>query len=283
MLFLGKQFLLLKCMILFPNCKINIGLYITNRRDDGYHDLETVFYPISLTDALEIVPATNTELHISGAEIAGNKEDNLVWKAYAMLQQQFPGKVKPIAIYLHKAIPMGAGLGGGSADGAYMLRLLNDFFELGLTKLQLADMALQLGSDCPFFIENKPLFAKSRGEQMTTIPLNLSSYSIQLICPDIHVSTKEAFALIKPGPSTMNLQKLHELPVVAWNEYVYNAFELPICKKYPVIRQIIDQLYEQGAIYAAMSGSGSAIYGIFEKGKKAEIQLSVPVDQYYIL
>jgi len=282
MLFLGKPISAGKFMIRFPNCKINIGLYITNKRADGYHDLETVFYPVQLCDALEIVPAEETKLYLSGKAVAGNEQDNLVWKAYTMLQQQFPDKVKPVAIYLHKAIPMGAGLGGGSADGAFMLQLVNDFFELELDKKQLAERALQLGSDCPFFIENKPVFAKGRGEEMMRVPLNLSNYSIQLVCPDIHISTKEAFALITPKPSTMNLQKLHELPVVAWNEYVYNAFELPVCKKYPVIKEIIDQLYVQGAIYAAMSGSGSAVYGIFAKGRKAVITSEIQFEDHYI-
>jgi 4-diphosphocytidyl-2-C-methyl-D-erythritol kinase len=256
-------------MLRFPNCKINIGLYITNRRADGYHDLETVFYPVALKDALEIVPAKEASIQITGLEVAGNREDNLVWKAYSMLKGAFPERVPELAIFLHKAIPMGAGLGGGSADGAFMLQLVNDHCNLGLNKEELAKMALQLGSDCPFFIYNTPQFAKGRGEQMEAMQINLSDYSIQLICPQVHVSTAKAFQMIRPRPAAYDLKELPGLPLKEWKDRVINDFEEPVFAQHPELANIKDQLYQQGAIYASMSGSGSAIYGIFEMGRKA--------------
>ncbi|MCB0696595.1 MAG: 4-(cytidine 5'-diphospho)-2-C-methyl-D-erythritol kinase [Chitinophagaceae bacterium] len=262
-------------MVCFPNCKINLGLYITNRRPDGYHDLETVFYPIKgLNDALEVVPATGPmpKLVLNGKSIAGNPEQNLIWKAYELLQQRFPAKVPALDIYLLKAIPMGAGLGGGSADGAFMLRLLNDYCRLELSDKYLAEMALELGSDCPFFIYNTPHFAKGRGEQMSPIPmLDLSAYSIQLICPEVHISTKDAFSMITPRKPMFDLRKLPELPISQWKDNVSNDFEDAVFMQHPELGKIKRELYEQGAVFASMSGSGSTLYGIFEKGAKAEI------------
>jgi len=269
-------------MLRFPNCKINLGLYITNRRQDGYHDIETIFYPISVRDVLEVVPATVTALHISGREVAGDTTNNLVWKAYEMLQQQYPDKVGPMEIYLLKNIPMGAGLGGGSADGAFMLELVNSYCKLGLVKDELSKMALELGSDCPFFIYDTPQFAQGRGEQMTSVTLDLSMYSIQVICPDVHVATGKAFQMITPKPAAFDLRKINELPVQQWKEQVSNNFEAPIFGIYPVLGEIKAQLYQGGALYASMSGSGSAVYGIFEKGKRAGISVGVRYEEFYI-
>ena len=269
-------------MLCFPNCKINIGLFVTRRRDDGYHDIETVFYPVDKHDTLEIAPANETKLHISGLSIAGNNSDNLVWKAYQLLKNRFPGKIPPLDIYLHKAIPMGSGLGGGSADGAFMLRLLNDQYKLGLTIEELVSLALQLGSDCPFFIYNKPQFATGRGEIMSDIPIDLSRYSIQLVCPHVHVSTAKAFSLLTPKPAPYDLRRLNELPIEEWKAIISNDFEEPVFQLHPKLRAIKDQLYEQGALYAAMSGSGSAIYGIFPEKQMATIKSDVPVDIFYI-
>jgi len=273
-------------MISFPNAKINIGLYITNRRGDGYHDLETVFYPIkSLHDALEIVPAkgTDTKLHINGKTIAGGVEHNLVWKAYELMKQRFPAKVQPLDLYLLKNIPMGAGLGGGSADGAFMLKLLNDFCRLELGNDALADMALQLGSDCPFFIYNTPQYATGRGEQMSALPLvDLSAYSIQIICPEVHISTKAAFGMITPRKPLFDLRRLPELPVEQWKGNISNDFEDPVFMQHPELLSIKQQLYEQGAVYASMSGSGSALYGIFEKGKKVSINTSLKYSSHFM-
>jgi 4-diphosphocytidyl-2-C-methyl-D-erythritol kinase len=273
-------------MICFPNCKINIGLYITGKREDGYHNLETVFYPLSNMpsvtvshtpprDVLEVVPAETAQLHMSGLAVTGNVENNLVWKAYYLLQQKYPDKMPPADIYLHKVIPMGAGLGGGSADGAFMLRLLNDFCKLGMSNEELAGYALQLGSDCPFFIYNTPQFASGRGEQMERIAVDLSGYSIQLICPRVHVSTAQAFAMITPAAATYDLRQLATLPIGQWKDFVRNDFEVPVFRQHAVLADIKQQLYDQGAIYASMSGSGSAIYGIFPKGTVATVQASV--------
>lgn len=262
-------------MVCFPNCKINIGLYITNRRADGYHDLETVFYPVrGLHDALEVVPATGheTRLFTEGDMIAGRPEHNLVWKAYELMQERFPAKVPQVDIHLLKSIPMGAGMGGGSADGAFMLRLLNDYCRLELSSGALAEMALQLGSDCPFFIYNSPQFATGRGEQMTELPtLDLSDYSLQVVCPEVHVATRDAFSLVTPRKALFDLRRLAELPVSRWKEHIHNDFEDSVFAKYPELGTIKRSLYEQGAVYASMTGSGSAVYGLFEKGKHAEV------------
>jgi 4-diphosphocytidyl-2-C-methyl-D-erythritol kinase len=269
-------------MIRFPNCKINLGLYVTNKRADGYHDLETVFYPLQVCDALEMVPATEASLHMSGLPVQGDEKNNLVWKAWQLLNEKFPGKLSPQAIYLLKTIPMGAGLGGGSSDGAFALSMLNDIGKLGLNKGQLAEMALQLGSDCPFFIYNSPQFATGRGEQMHPISVNLSAYSIQLICPEVHVSTAAAFAMMQPKPATFHLKQLPDLPIKDWKDQVINDFEMPVFAQHPELQSIKQQLYNQGAIYASMSGSGSAIYGIFEKEKKAQINAEVGFKEFYV-
>lgn len=273
-------------MISFPNSKINLGLYITNRRSDGYHDLETVFYPVTgLHDALEIVPAkgTDTQLHLDGKTVAGNPEQNLVWKAYELMKQRFPAKVPALDIYLLKNIPMGAGLGGGSADGTFMLKLLNDFCRLELTDSALAEMALTLGSDCPFFIYNTPQLAKGRGEQLSPLPLlDLSAYSIQIICPEVHISTKAAFGMITPRKPMFDLRRLPELPVEQWKTNISNDFEDPVFMQHPELLNIKKQLYAQGAVYASMTGSGSALYGIFNKGEKASVNTSLNFSSRYI-
>jgi 4-diphosphocytidyl-2-C-methyl-D-erythritol kinase len=267
-------------MLRFPNCKINLGLYVTGRRPDGYHDLETVFYPIQVQDTLEIVSAAITTLHLSGLEVIGDKEDNLVWKAYYMLQTAFPAAVPPMDIYINKTIPMGAGLGGGSADGAFMLQLVNDYCNLGLDKKALAEMALQLGSDCPYFIYNTPMHATGRGENLQPLELNLKGYSIQLICPQVHVSTATAFKMITPKPVPVDLQQLANIPIAEWKHKISNDFETSVFAQHPVLASIKQQIYDGGALYAAMSGSGSAVYGIFEKEGKAEVKVDVEVKEF---
>lgn len=252
-------------MIVFPNCKINIGLNIIGKRTDGYHDLETVFYPLPFYDVLEIIHQPNTQqdctITVTGIEINGNAEDNLCVKAYRLLKKDFP-QISAIKIHLHKAIPAGAGLGGGSADGAFMLTLLNSRFNLNLSQQNLLDYALALGSDCPFFILNKPCFAQKRGEVLEQFPLNLSGYKLVLVNPGIHVSTGWAFSQVKystPGQT----KKVIQTPVKQWKNNLTNDFEPPVFEKYPEIKSIKDQLYEIGAVYAAMSGTGSSVYGIF--------------------
>jgi 4-diphosphocytidyl-2-C-methyl-D-erythritol kinase len=270
-------------MLCFPNCKINIGLYVTRKREDGYHDIETVFYPVHMRDRLEAVPAAESDLLMSGLEVAGNPEDNLVWKAYQLLQKSYPDKVPELEIYLHKAIPMGAGLGGGSADGAFMLRMLNKECELGLSDEELIQLALQLGSDCPFFILNKPQFATGRGEVMLDVPVDLSGYSMQLVMPQVHVSTGKAFSMLLPKAAAFDLRALHKLSIQEWKDKVQNDFEPAVFQMHPELKAIKEQLYAQGAIYAAMSGTGSTVYGIFPKGVRAEISVGVGFEEFYVV
>jgi 4-diphosphocytidyl-2-C-methyl-D-erythritol kinase len=269
-------------MICFPNCKINLGLFVTGKRADGYHNLETVFYPIAprhlspaertdidnryatvLNDVLEITLAQETRLHLSGLAVNGNLEDNLVWKAYDLLKVQYGERITPINIHLHKATPMGAGLGGGSADGAYMLRLMNDFFALGLSKEVLAEYSLQLGSDCPFFIYNTPQFATGRGEVMQDVSVDLKGYEIKIVTPGLHVSTRDVFAQINPRTAPFDLRQISTLPVSDWKHHISNDFETTVFAVHPQLAAIKQQLYDEGALYASMSGTGSAVYGIF--------------------
>lgn len=269
-------------MVCFPNCKLNIGLYITSKRADGYHNLETIFYPVmGLKDVLEVVPAETTTITLHGKTVAGDMHDNLVWKAYQLLKKDFPN-IPALSIHLLKNIPMGAGMGGGSADGAFMIRLLNDYCALGLTNEAMISYALQLGSDCPFFIENTPQYATGRGEVMQPVAVDLSAYSIQLICPQVHVSTAAAFKMITPKPAPFNLQKLPGVPIEQWKDVVSNDFEAPVFAQHPELAAIKEQLYAQGAIYAAMSGSGSTMYGVFKKGKRAVLSVSEKIEQYFL-
>ena len=270
-------------MLSFPNCKINLGLNIICKRSDGYHDLETVFYPVQLKDALEIIrqpsivnqqPTTsNNQLpsvnfSSTGLTINGSQSDNLCIKAYQLLQQNFPDLVPSIKMQLHKVIPMGAGLGGGSADGAFALQLLNDKFHLKLTTEQLVNYALQLGSDCPFFILNKPCFATSRGEVMQPINLDLSAYQIVIINPEIHIGTGWAFGNIIPQSPQKSIQQIIQQPIETWREQLVNDFEKPAINQYPEIGKIKETLYQHGAVYSSMTGSGSTVFGLFSKSKK---------------
>lgn len=270
-------------MLHFPNAKINIGLYVTEKRSDGYHNLETIFYPLPmLKDALEVLPASEeSTLRISGKSIEGDSHQNLVWKALQLIQQQYPEQVSPIHIHLLKAIPMGAGLGGGSADGAFMLRLLNKYFALELSDAQLADLALQLGSDCPFFIYNTAQLAKGRGEQLSPINLDLSPYSIQVICPKLHVSTAAAFSKLTPKTAPFHLEQINTLPISQWKDVIHNDFEAAIFASHPSLATIKENLYKAGAIYASMSGSGSALYGIFEEGKRMDRATDEHAEVFY--
>jgi len=253
-------------MVFFPNCKINLGLNIIRKREDGYHDLETVFYPIALKDALEAIRTGEQGIRFSssGLMVAGNPDDNLCVKAYRLLQQDFPA-LGGIEMHLHKQIPIGAGLGGGSADGAFALLLLNRLFTLELSEEQLIRYALQLGSDCPFFILNKACLATGRGEKMQPVALDLSGYRFVLINPGIHVSTAQAFAGIQPQTPTKSIAEIIQLPISQWKELLVNDFEKNVATLYPEIAAIKEELYAQGALYASMTGSGSTVYGLFEK------------------
>lgn len=270
-------------MIVFPNCKINLGLQILRKRNDAFHDLETVFYPIALHDGLEIIQnpdphSREIEFSMSGSEIESPAADNLCVKAYQLLKKKIP-QLAPVKMHLHKVIPSGAGLGGGSSDGAFTLLLLNKKFNLGLPEHEVMDYALQLGSDCPFFIRNKPCYAYGRGEKMEELDLTLSEYKIILVNPGITVHTAQAFSRIKPNAERPSLKELIQLPTGQWKEILKNDFEEVIFSEYPPIKAIKEKLYEQGAIYASMSGSGSSVYGIFEKN--AETKFSFP--SYYFI
>jgi 4-diphosphocytidyl-2-C-methyl-D-erythritol kinase len=251
-------------MISFPNAKINIGLNITRRRPDGYHDLETVFYPIKINDVLEIVESDKMDFYASGLGIPGRVEDNLCLKGYDLLKKDFPG-LPPVNIHLHKHIPIGAGLGGGSADAAFFIKLVNQTFTLGLDTAQMRDYARQLGADCAFFIESKPVYAFGKGDEFEPVAIDLSAYHIVLVMPPAHVSTAEAYRGVVPKPAEGPLKGHITFPVREWRYVIKNDFEDSIFKNHPVIRGVKASLYEAGALYASMSGSGASVFGIFQK------------------
>ena len=252
-------------MITFPNAKINLGLNITSKRPDGYHNLETIFYPIPLEDGLEVhlSPKNNSKYHLfqSGNEIAGDVASNLVVKAYQLLDCIYD--LPPVDIYLNKHIPSGAGLGGGSSDAAFMLKLLNSKFKLNLSDSELEKHAATLGADCAFFIKNEATFAEGIGNVFTPIKIQLTGYQLYLIKPDVFVSTKDAFAYITPSKPEFDLHETIMLPLSKWKDRMVNDFEKSVFKQFPQIGEIKDTLYEEGALYASMSGSGSSVFGIF--------------------
>ena len=247
-------------MIIYPNAKINIGLNVLEKRADGYHDLSSVFYPVKeLSDILEILPASGFSFSSSGIAIPGNS--NICAKAFDLLKADFGiGNVK---IHLHKQIPIGAGLGGGSADGAFTLKALNELFELKLSNAELEKYALQLGADCPFFIDNSPKYVTGKGGKMDEIDLDLSAYELKFIFPELHISTAEAYAGIIPQLPKTNLLDLISQPLEIWKGKVKNDFEISAFAKHQKLKLMKEQLYADGAIYASMSGSGSVLYGVF--------------------
>jgi len=266
-------------MVLFPNCKINLGLHITEKRIDGYHNIETVFYPVDLKDVLEIVPLNQSnfteslqvDFSSSGISIPGDTANNLCIKAFQLLKKDFPN-IPPIQMHLHKIIPMGAGLGGGSADGAFTLKLLNEKYKLNLSLKQLIDYAAELGSDCPFFIINQPCYATGRGEILTPISLDLSAYKFVLVHPSIHINTKWAFEQLKLSKPTISINQIIDQPIKTWKKQLVNDFESPISKQYPIIQEIKNKLYQNGAIYASMTGSGSTVFGIFPPNLTSDLK-----------
>jgi 4-diphosphocytidyl-2-C-methyl-D-erythritol kinase len=271
-------------MIIFPNSKINLGLNIVGKRNDGYHNLETVFYPVQIKDAVEIIegkdqsPIDDVSFSKSGIEIDGDPGNNLCVKAYHLLKKDFP-QLPAVRIHLHKTIPLGAGLAGGSADGAFTLQLLNKKFQPGISNNQLFDYALQLGSDCPFFILNKPCFATGRGESLQEIKIDLSVYKILIVYPGIHISTAWAFSNLQPTVPQKSLKELIHQPVHSWKGVIKNDFEEPVFNQFPEIKEIKEKLYDAGAVYSSMSGSGSAVYGIFEREKT--LSLSFPENYFF--
>jgi 4-diphosphocytidyl-2-C-methyl-D-erythritol kinase len=249
-------------MVSFPPCKINLGLHIIRKRGDGYHDIETCFFPIPWTDILEIVVSDQLHFTSTGTPIPGNAEDNLCLKAYHLIKKDFD--VAPVKIHLHKIIPTGAGLGGGSADAAYTLRSLNEIFKLGLPAEQLVKYAAQIGSDCAFFIYDKPMLGSGRGEILSDIKIDLKGKFLVIIKPDVHVSTAEAYAGVKPSVPSIPLQEIVNKNVLSWKGDLKNDFEESVLQKHPDIKKIKDELYAADATYACMSGSGAAVFGVFD-------------------
>ena len=257
-------------MVIFPNCKINIGLQVLNKRTDGYHNLQTIFYPVTIYDALEVIDNDNSlepfNLSASGIEVSSTPDSNICNKAYLLLKQDFPG-LPSVKVHLHKNIPIGAGLGGGSSDGTNMLLLLNKKYELDISNEQLLDYSLQLGSDCPFFLMNQPSYAEGRGEKLEQISLDLSAYRILIVNPGIHVNTKWAFTKIQPSENKYDLRKVITKPIDTWKESIENDFEQVVFSNWPEIGEIKKEMYKKGALYVSMSGSGSSIFGIFDRSK----------------
>lgn len=249
-------------MICFPNAKINLGLNIVQKRADGYHDIETVFYPVPVKDALEIVKADETTFSQTGIPVDAPADDNLVMKALNRMKRQFD--LPPLEIHLLKAIPFGAGLGGGSSDAAFMLKLVNEFCSLALNDDELEEIAAGIGADCPFFIRNRPTFATGTGNLFTPVDLSLENYHLCLVKPDVWVSTRQAYASVHPCTPEIALTEIVKQPVAEWKTLMKNDFEESVISRYPVIGEIKDTLYARGALYASMSGSGSSVYGIFK-------------------
>jgi 4-diphosphocytidyl-2-C-methyl-D-erythritol kinase len=247
-------------MICFPNAKLNIGLHVTEKRSDGYHNIESIFYPIPFNDVLEIIPKQTFSFKSYGLNIPGNLESNLVYKAFKLMKEQF--NIPEVEIQLIKAIPMGAGLGGGSSNAAFTISSLNELFELNLSQARLEELASEIGSDCPFFIENKPKFVYGRGEKMEQVELELKGKWILLANPNIHISTKEAYNLIQPKHSSINLKEEIKKPITHWRETIKNDFQNKEYDSYPEIKKLHTQI-EKRALYTSLTGSGSSVYGIF--------------------
>ncbi len=257
-------------MITFPNAKINLGLNIVEKRNDGYHNIETVFYPVGWKDVLEIIPGEkkinrkrDVLFHSSGIKITGGVKKNTCIKAYELLKEKYD--LPPIEMYLHKVIPAGAGLGGGSADAAFTLMTLNKLFSLNVPESEMEKLASLIGADCAFFIRNKPVYAHGIGDVFEEIGINLSGYSIVIVKPDVSVSTSTAYKNAIPKKPEIGIREVIQQPVNEWSKFLVNDFESTVFKKFPAIKHIKEQLYDAGALYASMSGSGSAVFGIFDE------------------
>jgi 4-diphosphocytidyl-2-C-methyl-D-erythritol kinase len=256
-------------MISFPNAKINIGLNIVEKRDDGFHNIESIMYPVSLSDTLEVIEnKDNSSKKIiftsSGISIPGNTETNLCVKAYNLISIDYP--LPKVKVHLHKHIPIGAGLGGGSSDAAFFIRLINEKFDLGISWGEMHHYARQLGSDCSFFITNKPAFAEEKGDQYEPVSLNLSGHHIVLVYPNILISTAKAYSGVKPHKPSRSLESdIQNLSIEEWKQYIHNDFEDSVFPEFLELQKIKQKLYDEGAVYASMSGSGSTLYGIFKE------------------
>ena len=257
-------------MIVFPKAKINLGLNILNLRTDGYHNLSTIFYTIGLQDVMEINPSGKISISFSGLPIKGDDSSNLCLKAFDLFKRDF--NIAPISMHLHKVIPMGAGLGGGSSDGTATLLAMNEIYNLNISKQALVNYALELGSDCPFFVDDSPSYATGRGEELKSIDVDLTAYKFVLVCPQIHISTAEAFGNLNSDRNQLSITKELDEPVSKWKYFLTNDFEAGAFLSHPRLKEIKAELYNQGAVYASMTGTGSAIFGLFSQD--AEIDVS---------
>ena len=251
-------------MVSFPPCKINLGLQITGKRLDGYHELVTCFYPVPWLDVLEVIPAASFSFSTSGIELPGGPSDNLCVRAYELMKNEYA--VQPVAMYLLKLLPIGAGLGGGSSDGAYVLTMLNQLFDLALSADTLRGLAATLGSDCPFFIDPRPMLGTGRGEILSKLRFTLKGKYLAIVKPPMEISTAYAYSKVTPRTPEVDLRDtLENRPIREWKELLRNDFEEPLFSEFPLLADIRQTLYLQGAVYAGMSGSGSAVYGLFEQ------------------
>jgi 4-diphosphocytidyl-2-C-methyl-D-erythritol kinase len=256
-------------MICFPNAKINLGLNIVEKRSDGFHNIETVFYPMNWCDALEVIENKGFQkgnekinLSLSGIVVEGNTQDNLITKAYTLIDATHD--LPPVKVHLHKNIPMGAGLGGGSSDAAFFIKLLNDKFSLNLSAIEQVNFAKQLGSDCAFFMENKPVYASGKGDVFSEVKIDLSQYCIVVVYPAVHSNTALAYKGVVPVKPQKNIQSIIASEIKNWKEELTNDFEKTIFLQHPELQSIKNTFYTKGALYASMSGSGSALYGVFK-------------------
>jgi len=264
-------------MVTFPNCKINLGLNILQKRDDGYHNIETVFYPLPIYDALEVISSPIHETNFNNTGIfTGEHENNLCLKAYYLLKKDFP-ELPPINMHLHKAVPIGAGLGGGSADATFTLLLLNKKYNLNISEIKLYEYALLLGSDCPFFLFNSACLASSRGEILEPVKLSLSGYKILIINPGIHINTKQIFKKITPAVPCRKIREIIQQPLSVWKNELVNDFEKVVFPAFPEIKKIKEKMYQQGAVYAQMTGTGSTVFAIFN----VDTEINFPIKENY--
>lgn len=263
-------------MITFPNAKINLGLHILTKRDDGFHEIETIMWPLKLTDALEIIPASDGVFRFtrSGISLPCDGKPNLCQRAWHLMQQH--AGISPVHMYLHKAIPAGSGLGGGSADAAFTLKMLNSLFQCNLSVLELKTLAAAIGSDCSFFIENTPSIAKGRGEVLEPIRLQLPGMYLLLVVPKVLVNTAQAYSKVSPEIPLESLSSAVQHPVEKWKNRVFNKFEESVFVQHPLLLEIKHNLYAQGAVYASMSGSGSSIFGLFANPITIDTEVAFP-------
>ncbi len=250
-------------MICFPNAKINLGVQISGLRADGLHTIETLLYPVPMHDALEFLPARTFQMKITGLKVHGTIKENLVYRGWELLHDQYG--IPPVGVHLHKTIPVQSGLGGGSSDAAFFLRAANDFFNIGIDCTEMKKLAAKLGSDCPFFIGNKAAIARGAGEILSPAKLSLKGFHLLLLMPASGISTREAYSLVRPAKPRLPLAEIISRPVEQWKEYLKNDFEKPLFEKYPEIGELKNRLYGQGAVYASMTGSGTAVFGLFKK------------------